>query len=118
MVFFGCTGDNCNITHGLAAIFVVFMMGLVIQTYILMKIPFTRKYFESLVKRDFIEKYLGKYTGSEALVKTMKYVGPAVGLLVVETMTANQQHNRFLNAAKSTEEDFYRDCEKNTSYAQ
>ncbi len=60
--FFGCTGENCTITHSLAAIFVVIMIGLVIQTYILVKIPFTRKYLENLVGKDYLEKYLGKYT--------------------------------------------------------
>lgn len=60
--FFGCVGDNCNITHSLAAIFVIFMIGLVIQTYALVKIPFTHKYLEHLLNKDFLEKYLGKYT--------------------------------------------------------
>lgn len=110
--FFGCTNDNCNITHSLAAIFVVFMIGLVIQTYILVKIPFARDYLENLVGKDLLEKYLGKYTGSEALAKAIKYMGPAVSLLAAETITANQQSERFLNAAKCTEENFYRDCEK------
>lgn len=110
--FFGCTNDNCNITHSLAAIFVVFMIGLVIQTYVLMKIPFTRAYLENLVGKDFLEKYLGKYTSSEALVKILKYIGPAVGLIAAETITSNQNHQRFLDAAKATEENFYRDCEK------
>ena len=110
--FFGCTGDNCNITHSLAAIFVVFMIGLVIQTYALVKIPFTREYLENLVGKDVLEKYLGKYTGSEALTKIIKYVVPAIGLMAAETMTTNQQREGFLDAAKSTEENFYRDCKK------
>jgi hypothetical protein len=110
--FFGCTGDNCRITHSLAAIFVVFMIGLVIQTYVLVKIPFTRHYLENLVSKDFIEKYLGKYTGSAAVVKMTKYLAPALSLVTAEVITANQQSERFLNAAKSTENNFYRDCEK------
>ena len=110
--FFGCVGDNCNITHSLAAIFVVFMIGLVIQTYGLVKIPFTREYLENLVKKDFIEKHLGNYTGSEALVKIFKYVGPAISLVAAETITANQQSNRFLRAAKLTEENFFNDFKK------
>jgi len=110
--FFGCTNSNgnCNITHGLAAVFVIFMIGLVIQTYALVKIPFTRAYLENLVGKDFLEKYLGKYRSSEALAKILKYASPAVGLLVAETITANQEHQRFLNAAKATEENFFRDC--------
>lgn len=88
------------------------MIGLVIQTYVLVKIPFTRQYIESFVGKDFLEKHLGKYTGSGALVKIAKYVGRAVGLVAAETITANQQSERFLNAAKSTEQNFYRDCEK------
>lgn len=110
--FFGCTNDNCNITHSLAAIFVVFMIGLTIQTYVLVKIPFTREYLKNLLGKDFLEKYLGKYTGFWALVKIVKYVVPAVGLVAAETITANQQSEKFLNAAKSTEKNFYRDCEK------
>ena len=110
--FFGCTGDNCKMTHSLAAIFVVFMIGLVIQTYALVKIPFTREYLENLLGKDFIEKYLGKYTGSGAVAKMFKYVGPAMGLLAVETITANQQSDRFLRAAKLTEDNFFSDLKK------
>jgi hypothetical protein len=110
--FFGCTNDNWSITHSLAAFFVLFMIGLVIQTYVLVKIPFTRGYLESLVKKDFLEKYLGKYTGSGGLIKIVQYVGPAVSLIAAETFTANQQSEKFLSAAKCTEENFYRDCEK------
>jgi hypothetical protein len=40
------------------------MISLIIQTYALVKIPFTRDYLENLVGKDVIEKYLGKYTGS------------------------------------------------------
>jgi len=39
-------------------------------------------------------------------------MGPAVGLIAAETITSNQQHERFLNTAKATEENFYQDCEK------
>jgi hypothetical protein len=91
------------------------MIGLVIQTYVLVKIPFTRIYLENLVGKDFLEKYLGKYTGSEALAKIIKYMGSTAGLIAVETITANQQNERFLNAAKVTEENFYRDCKTTSS---
>ncbi len=107
--FFGCTSDDCKITHSLAAIFVCFMIGLVIQTYIFVKIPFTRKYFESLVGKDYIEKYLGKYTGSESVVKIIKYVSPALILMTAETVTANQEYDKLSKAAELTEKNFMND---------
>ena len=60
--FFGCNHDvnPCNITHSLAAIFVCFLSGLMVQTYILVKIPFTRQYLENLVGKQYIENCLGK----------------------------------------------------------
>jgi len=108
--FFGCTGDNCNIMHSLAAIFVVSMIGLVIQTYALVKIPFTRAYLENLVGKNSLDKYLGKYTGSEAVTQIIKYALPALGLMYAEVYSANQQQERFLKAAETTENNFYRDC--------
>jgi hypothetical protein len=39
-------------------------------------------------------------------------VGPAVGLLVTESITATQQRERFLAYARCTEENYYRDCKK------
>ena len=52
--FFGCTGNECKISHSLAAIFVLFLIGLMLQTYILLKIPFTRQYLENLVRQSYI----------------------------------------------------------------
>lgn len=70
--FFGCQSENCKPTHLLAMLFALFMVGLMVQTYILLKIPYTRDYFENLVSKQYIEHYLGKYTGSEAFVKSIK----------------------------------------------
>lgn len=113
--FFGCISPNCVLTNSLAAIFVAFLIGLVIQTYILIKIPFTRAYLENLVSKNYIEKYLGKYTGSEATLKLIKYIAPAASLALVEHYTANIVETKNLSAAKLTEENFYFDHQKSGS---
>lgn len=110
--FFGCQSENCNITHSLATIFVLTMIGLVLQTYILVKIPFTRDYLENLLGKNYIENHLGKYTGSEAVIKLLKYMGPALSLGVTDHVTASLLADRYYFAANLVEENFHSDYEK------
>ena len=91
------------------------MINLVIQTYILVKIPFIRAYLKNLIGKDLLERYLSKYTGSDAVLKITKYLGSAVNLIASEVIIANRQSEAFLKAAKSTEKNFHRDCE-NTNH--
>jgi hypothetical protein len=107
--FFGCQSENCKPTHLLAMLFALFMVGLMVQTYILLKIPYTRDYFENLVSKQYIEHYLGKYTGSEAFVKSIKYLGPMFAVGIVEKLTADMEANRCMTAAKIAEENFDKD---------
>ena len=104
--FFGCSGNKCTISHSLAAIFVLFLVGLILQTYILLKIPFIRQYLENLVGKNYIEKCLGKYTGTDALVKLLKYCGPVVTLTGAELITANIQAERQFEAARQAKRVF------------
>lgn len=104
--FFGCSGDSCTIPHSCAAIFAVFTVSLTIQTYLLVKIPFTRAYLENLLGATYIEKYLGKYTGSEALAKVAKHTLPILALGVTEHFTASSEAARYYKAADSVEKKF------------
>ena len=104
--FFGCSNNECTIFHSLAAIFVLFLIGLMLQTYILLKIPFTRQYLENLVGQSYIEKYLGKYTGSKALITLLKYCGPAITLTGAELITANIEAERQFAAAREVKQVF------------
>ncbi len=104
--FFGCTGDECKTSHSLAAIFVLFLIGLMLQTYILLKILFTGQYLENLVGQSYIEKYLGKYTGSQALITLLKYCGPAITLTGAELITANIEAETQFKAAREVKRVF------------
>jgi hypothetical protein len=104
--FFGCSRDDCTISHSLAALFVLFLFGLMLQTYILLKIPFTREYLENLVGQSYIEKYLGKYTGSEMLIKLFKYCGPVIAAAGAELLTANIEAQRQFEAAQQAQRIF------------
>ena len=109
--FFGCQSENCDPTHLVAMLFSLFMMGLMIQTYILLKIPYTRDYLQNLVGKEYIEQYLGKYSGSAAIGKLFKYVGPAIAIGTVEAASSTMESNRCLKAAHETEENFKAKCE-------
>ena len=106
--FFGCSSNdnNCTIFHSLAAIFVCCLIGLTIQTYALVKIPYTKAYLENLIGKNYIEQYLGKYTVSESLVKIFKYVGPWIALTGAELITAKAEASRQFEAARLTKEMF------------
>jgi hypothetical protein len=104
--FFGCSGENCHVTHGLACGFALFMVGLVIQTYLLLKIPYTRNFLENLIGKSYLIKYLGEYTGSEAVVKITKYVAPALTTLLIDMVTATTEENRYMRAAKQVQINF------------
>lgn len=71
-------------------IFVFIVAGLTLQWYILVKIPITQRFLESWIKKDYIISYLGKYTGSRALVKLAVTLKPVVGVAGAEIVTKSQ----------------------------
>ena len=97
--FFGCSGNDCTFSHSYAAIFAVFTVSLTIQTYLLVKIPFTRAYLENLLGTAYIEKYLGKYKWSEVLVKIAKHTVAILALNLTQHFTASSEAALYYEAA-------------------
>lgn len=55
---------------------------------------------------------MGKYTGSEALTKLIKYTGPVVAALRIDIISAHFEAEHYFNAAKMTENNFEIDNKK------
>ncbi len=104
--FFGCSGNNCTVSHFCAAIFVIFTATVTLQTYLLVQIPFTRAYLENLLGIAYIEKYFGKYNGSEVLIKLAKHTAPILVLCLTEYITANSEAARCYEASNSVIKNF------------
>ena len=56
--FFGCTYGNCNLSHTLVAVFAITITTTVVETYILIKIRFSKAYLENILERKFIIDHL------------------------------------------------------------
>lgn len=95
--FFGCLGNDCNITHFLSAMLVITALSISLQTYIVLKIPSSRKYMEFLVGKEFLESYLGKYVSTAAATGLSKMALPVLcaGVIEVATITTGEYFKNY-----------------------
>ena len=100
IIFGFFTNSNFFMFTCFCQLFVCFMLGTVVQTYVLLKIPYTRKFLENLLSIDYIEKYLGKFSFSSGTVKMIKYLGPIVALAVVDVATARETSRQLYESSK------------------
>lgn len=95
----GLSSEKNEVLKAWCIIFVIYVAGSVVQWYILVKIPSTKKLLENFIGKDFIISHLGQYTASKALVKIAVTVGPFVGIAAAEIFT--KQQNLSENMRKS-----------------
>ena len=87
---YGVTGLSSNhnlVIKAQCSIFAITVVGLVIQTYILVKIPFTKQFLENWIGKQYIIDHLGEYSGSRAIFKLISTTVPIAGFLGTELAT-------------------------------
>lgn len=101
-IFYGVSGLSSQNNEALKAcciIFAIYVAGSVVQWYILVKIPSTKKFLENFIGKNVIISHLGDYVGSRAVVKGVMTLGPFVGIATAEIVT--KQQNLLENFSKS-----------------
>ena len=101
-IFYGVSGLSSEKNEVLKAwciVFALYVVGSVVQWYILVKIPSTRKLLENVVGKDVIISHLGEYTASRAFLKTIVTLGPFLGIATTEVVT--KEHDLSENLRKS-----------------
>lgn len=109
--FFGCFDGNCDMSNFYATMLVIVVFSTTLQTYILLKIPSSRKFVELIVGNDFIESYLGKYSGSTA-ASMAKVATPVLVAAAAEMSTSWHAEVQRDNAVQGIRDQFYDDYKR------
>ncbi len=86
---FGCDGTNCQASNTFAGLFALYTFGTIIVLWFLLKFPLSRPFLEELLTKDYIIKYLGKYTVSRLAVRAGSIL---LSTGVLEATTSHLEH--------------------------
>ena len=80
--------------------FVLFTLGLAMETFVLVKIPLTRRFLDQLLGKEFIIDHLGKHTATTTLFKAL---GPIILFGAANEMAKEMEFKRNWDAAENYE---------------
>ena len=111
-VFYGFFGHNQTpvpASNFFAALFALYILESSIELWILVKIPFSRKFLEKLLTRQYIIRYLGENIGSKIVSKAATIIVSTAAVesgtkyieAVINKDNANAVHDTYINDMKS-----------------
>jgi hypothetical protein len=108
--FFGCNSiHNCNYSHGIAAIFVCYIIKLIIQFFLICKFQKSREYLYILVDERFVKSCLGEFPATKVLLKA---VVPLFSAGVAEIGTRSFEHVEKMREVDALSSKYYEFHEK------